>query len=66
MFFITLLRHIAKDVKLLYGINAMMLMLQIFNVAANKNARYKCNELEFIIAILKFLNFVVYNIVLMI
>ena len=29
-----------------HGINAMILMPQIFDVTANENARYKCNELE--------------------
>ena len=29
-----------------HGINAMILMLQIFDVTANETARYKCNELE--------------------
>ena len=29
-----------------HGINAMILMLQIFDVSANENARYKRNELE--------------------
>ena len=29
-----------------HGINAMILMLQIFDVTANENARYKRNELE--------------------
>ena len=30
-----------------HGINAMILMPQIFDVIANENARYKRNELEF-------------------
>ena len=30
-----------------HGINAMILMPQIFDVTANENARYKRNELEF-------------------
>ena len=29
-----------------HGINAMILMLQIFDITANENARYKRNELE--------------------
>ena len=29
-----------------HGINAMIIMPQIFNVTANENARYKRNELE--------------------
>ena len=29
-----------------HGINAMILMPQIFDVTANENARYKRNELE--------------------
>ena len=29
-----------------HGINAMILMSQIFDVIANENAHYKCNELE--------------------
>ena len=46
--FVTLLRRVAKDVtsSLLYGVNAMILMPQIFEVTANENARYKRNELE--------------------
>ena len=31
-----------------HGINAMILMPQIFDVTANENARYKSNELEFL------------------
>ena len=30
-----------------HGINAMILLPQIFDVIANENARYKRNELEF-------------------
>ena len=30
-----------------HGINAMILMPQIFNVPADENVRYKRNELEF-------------------
>ena len=30
-----------------HGINAMILMPQIFDVTANENARYKRNELEY-------------------
>ena len=30
-----------------HGINAMILMPQIFDVTANENARFKRNELEF-------------------
>ena len=30
-----------------HGINSMVLMPQIFDVIANENVRYKCNELEF-------------------
>ena len=30
-----------------HGINAMILMPQIFDVTANENVRYKHNELEF-------------------
>ena len=33
-----------------HGINAMILMPQIFDVTANENARYKRNELEFYIS----------------
>ena len=46
-----LLRRVAKDVTLrcFHGINAMILMPQIFDVTANENARYKRNELEFYI-----------------
>ena len=29
-----------------HGINAMILMLQMFDVTASKNTRYKRNELE--------------------
>ena len=36
-----------------HGINAMILMPQIFNVTANENARYKRNELECQISTLK-------------
>ena len=46
--FVTLLRRVAKDMtsSLFHGINAMILMPQIFNVTANENALYKRNELE--------------------
>ena len=46
--FVTLLRRVAKDVtsRCFHGINAMILMPQIFDVTANENARYKLNELE--------------------
>ena len=44
--FATLLRRVAKDVTCFHGINAMILMPQIFDVTANENARYKRNELE--------------------
>ena len=46
--FVTLLRHVAKDVtsSLLSWHNAMILMPQIFYVTANENGRYKRNELE--------------------
>ena len=46
--FVTLLRRVAKDVTLrcFHGINAMILMPQIFDVTANENARYKRNESE--------------------
>ena len=43
--FVTLLRTWRR--RCFYGINAMILMLQIFDVTANENMRYKCNELEF-------------------
>ena len=32
-----------------HGINAMILMPQIFDVTANENARYKRNELELLL-----------------
>ena len=32
-----------------HGINAMILMPQIFDVTANENARYKRNEFEWLI-----------------
>ena len=46
--FVTLLRRVAKDVtsSLLPWHNALILMPQIFDVTANENACYKCNELE--------------------
>ena len=34
-----------------HGINAMILMPQIFNVTANENVRYKRNELECIVSV---------------
>ena len=49
--FVTLLCRVAKDVTsslLSHGINAMILMLQIFDATANENARYKRNELEYV------------------
>ena len=44
--FVTLLLHVTKDVtsSLLSWHNAMILMPEIFDVTANENARYKCNE----------------------
>ena len=39
-----------------HGINAMILMPQIFDVTANENARYKGNELEFHITNFPFLS----------
>ena len=45
-----LLRRVAKDVtSSFYGINAMILMPQIFDIIANENARYKRNELELLL-----------------
>ena len=46
--FVMLLRRVAKDVtsSLFHGINATILMPQIFKVIANEIARYKRNELE--------------------
>ena len=41
--FVTLLSR-----RCFHGINAMILMPQIFDVTANENAGYKRNELEFI------------------
>ena len=35
-----------------HGINAMILMPQIFDVTANENARYKRNELEYVFVVL--------------
>ena len=42
-----------------HGINAMILMPQIFDVTANENARYKRNELEFCVRNSFFSDFVV-------
>ena len=43
-----LLCRVAKDItcRCFHGIKAMILMPQIFDVTANENACYKCNELE--------------------
>ena len=43
--FVTLLR--LRHHRCFHGINAMILMSQIFDVTANENAHYKCNELEY-------------------
>ena len=42
--FLTLLRM--RRHRCFYGINAIILMPQIFDVIANENAHYKPNELE--------------------
>ena len=49
--FVTLLGRVVKDVtsSLLSWHKRMILMPQIFDVTANENARYKCNELECIV-----------------
>ena len=47
-FFVMLLRHVAKDVTLSlpHGINALILMPQMFDVIANEDAHYRRNALE--------------------
>ena len=44
-----------------HGINAMILMPQIFDVTANENARYKRNELEFHITSRNFMENWIHN-----